>query len=101
MFKNNQIFNNYVMDIGILNSGVIIMFWRLRIRPEEDERKVYAEAEEYGIICKAQDLQGIAERLDKYIKRTKVRGAGLTKYIGRGHLVDNGENWYEWSIGLL
>ena len=76
------------------------MFWKLRIRPGEDERKVYAEAEEYGIICKAQDLQGIAERLDKYMKKTKVRGAGLTKYIGRSHLVDNGENWYEWSIGL-
>jgi len=76
------------------------MFWKLRIRPGEDERNVYAEAEEYGIICKAQDLQGIAERLDKYMKKTKVRGAGLTKYIGRSHLVDSGENWYEWSIGL-
>lgn len=76
------------------------MFWKLRIRPEEDERKIYAEADEYGIICKSQDLQGIAERLDRYMKKTKVRGAGLTKYIGRNHLVDNGENWYEWSIGL-
>ena len=55
------------------------MFWNLRIRAGEDERKVYAEADEYGIICKAQDLQGIAERLDKYIKKTKVRGAGLAK----------------------
>lgn len=76
------------------------MFWNLRIRAGEDERKVYAEADEYGIICKAQDLQGIAERLDKYIKKTKVRGAGLVKYIGRSHLIDGGENWYEWSMGL-
>lgn len=76
------------------------MFWKLRIKPDEDERKVYAEAKEYGIICKPQDLQGIAERLYKYMKKTKVRGAGLTKYIGRSHLIDNGENWYEWAIGL-
>lgn len=76
------------------------MFWTLRIRPGEEERNVYAEAEEYGVICKPQDLQGIAERLDKYMKKTKVRGAGLTKYIGRSHLVDDGENWYEWSMGL-
>ena len=77
------------------------MFWNLRIRAGEDERKVYAEADEYGIICKAQDLQGIAERLDKYIKKTKVRGAGLAKYIGRSHLLQhNDENWYEWSMGL-
>jgi len=47
------------------------MFWKIRIRPGEDERNVYAEAEEYGIICQAQDLQGIAERLDKYIKKQK------------------------------
>ena len=45
-------------------------------------------------------LQGIAERVDKYIKKTKVRGAGLNKYIGRSHLVSGGENWYEWSIGV-
>lgn len=77
------------------------MFWKLRIRPGEDERKIYAEAEEYGIICKPQDLQGIVERLDRYMKKTKVRGAGLTKYIGRSHLLAyNNENWYEWSIGL-
>ena len=77
------------------------MFWKLRMRPGEEERNVYAEAEEYGIACKAQDLQGIAERLDKYIKKTRVRGAGLTKYIGRSHLLmHGGENWYEWSMGL-
>lgn len=58
------------------------MFWKLRIKPDEDERKVYAEAKEYGIICKPQDLQGIAERLDKYMKKTKVRGAGLTNILG-------------------
>ncbi len=39
------------------------MFWTLRIRPGEEERNVYAEAEEYGVIYKPQDLQGIAERL--------------------------------------
>ena len=33
------------------------MFWKLRIRPGEEERNVYAEADEYGIICKPQDLQ--------------------------------------------
>ena len=77
------------------------MFWNLRIRPGEDERKVYAEAAEYGIVCKPQDLEGIVERLDKYIKKTKVRGAGLPKYIGRSHLIWGGsEKWYEWSIGL-
>lgn len=63
------------------------MFWKLRIRPGEDERNVYAEANEYGIICGPQDLQGIVESLDKYIKKTKVRGAGLQKYIGRSHLL--------------
>lgn len=77
------------------------MFWKQRIHPGEDERKVYDEAEEYGIICKAQDLQGIAERLDIYTKRTKVSGKGFTKYIGRSHLLlGNGEKWYEWSMGL-
>ncbi|MEY8317981.1 hypothetical protein AALB19_11820 [Oscillospiraceae bacterium 50-58] len=76
------------------------MFWKLRMHPGEEEQKVYAEAEEYGIICNVQDLQGIAERVDKYIKKTKVRGAGLNKYIGRSHLVSGGENWYEWSIGV-
>ena len=76
------------------------MFWKLRMHPGEEERKVYAEAEEYGIICNVQELQGIAERVDKYIKKTKVRGAGLNKYIGRSHLVNGGENWYEWSIGI-
>ena len=77
------------------------MFWNLRIRPGEDERKVYAEAAECGIVCKPQDLEGIVERLDKYIKKTKVRGAGLPKYIGRSHLIWGGsEKWYEWSIGL-
>lgn len=77
------------------------MFWKLRIGPGEDERNVYAEANEYGIICRPQDLQGIIERLDKYIKKTKVRGAGLTKYIGRRHLLFyNAEQWYEWGVGL-
>lgn len=77
------------------------MFWKLRIRPGEDERNVYAEAKEYGIICKPQDLRGIVERLDKYLKKTKVRGAGLPKYIGRSHFLKYGsEKWYEWSIGL-
>ena len=76
------------------------MFWKLRIRPGEEEKTVYAEAKEYGILCKAQDLQGIAERLDKYMKKTKVRGAGLTRNIGSGHLISGGENWYEWSMGL-
>ena len=77
------------------------MFWGLRIGPGEDERNVYAEANEYGIICRPQDLQGIIERLDKYIKKTKVRGAGLTKYIGRRHLLFyNAEQWYEWGVGL-
>ena len=77
------------------------MFWKLRIRPGEDERNVYAEADEYGIICKPQDLQVITERLDKYMKKSKVRGAGLTKYIGRSHLVfGTGEKWYEWGAGL-
>lgn len=42
----------------------------------------------------------LGELLDKYMKTTKVRGAGLIKYIGRSHLVDDGENWYEWSMGL-
>jgi len=59
------------------------MFWKLRIRPGEDERKVYAEAKEYGIICNARDLQGIAERLDQYMKKTKVRGAGPARQAGR------------------
>ena len=77
------------------------MFWKLRMHPGEEERKVYAEAKEYGIICSARDLQGIVERLDKYMKKAKVRGAGLTKYIGRSHLLmGNGEKWYEWSAGL-
>ncbi len=77
------------------------MFWRLRIRPGEDERNVYSEANEYGIICKPQDLQSIIERLDKYIKKTKVRGAGLTKYIGRSHLLSAAaEKWYDWGAGL-
>lgn len=47
------------------------MFWKLRIRPGEDERNVYAEAKEYGIICKPQDLRGIVERLDKYLKKQR------------------------------
>ena len=51
------------------------MFWNLRIRPGEDERKVYAEAAECGIVCKPQDLEGIVERLDKYIKKTKFWSA--------------------------
>ena len=29
------------------------MFWKLRIRPGEDERNIYSEANEYGIINKA------------------------------------------------
>lgn len=77
------------------------MFWKLRIRPGEDERNVYAEANEYGIICGPQDLQGIVESLDKYIKKTKVRGAGLQKYIGRSHLLSGSrEKWYEWGAGF-
>ena len=77
------------------------MFWRLRIRPGEDERNVYSEANEYGIICKPQDLQSIIERLDQYMKKTKVRGAGLPKYIGRSHLLSAAaEKWYEWGVGL-
>lgn len=78
-----------------------MLYWTLRMHPGEDERKVYAKAEEYGILCRPQDLQDIAERLDKYIKKTKVRGAGFRRYIGRSHLLfGGGEAWYEWSMGL-
>ena len=77
------------------------MFWKLRIRPGEEERNIYAEAKEYGILCQPQDLQGITERLDSYIKKAKVRGAGLKKYIGRSHLLfASREKWYEWGTGL-
>ncbi len=77
------------------------MFWKLRIRPGEEERTVYAEANEYGILCRPQDLQGITERLDRYIKKTKVRGAGLEKHIGRSHLLWGvREKWYEWGAGF-
>ena len=100
LHTSEELFIVVVSGKSVFNSRGAIMFWELRIRPGEDERKVYAEAEEYGIICKVQDLQGIAERLDKYIKKTKVRGGGLTKYIGCSHLVNNGEKWYEWSMGL-
>lgn len=78
------------------------MYHILRIRPDDIERKVYTEANEYGIICNKQDLQTIIERLDKYIKKNKVASKGLNKYLGHTqlHYESAKESFYEWSAGV-
>lgn len=62
--------------------------------------RLYADAAEYGIVCGVQDLGVIVERLDKYIKKTKVRGAGLSKRFGVSHYQRGTgvESWLEWIM---
>ena len=46
--------------------------------------KVYTDAVDYGLLCRRQDLETVVKGLDKYLKKTKVRGAGLCKRFGVG-----------------
>ena len=47
--------------------------------------KVYTDAVDYGLLCRRQDLETVVKGLDKYLKKTKVRGAGLCKRFGVGY----------------
>lgn len=75
------------------------MYWN-QGNVTDKENKLYAEAAEYGIVCKVQDLKLIVERLDKYLKKTKVRGAGLVKRFGvsHGQFGTRVESWSEWRM---
>lgn len=75
------------------------MYWsQNNLKDEED--KLYADVVEYGIVCKVQDLKLIVERLDKYLKKTKVRGAGLSKRFGTSHWQygTSVESFSEWMM---
>lgn len=67
---------------------------------EDGQEKIYAEAAEYGIICKVQDLETIVKGIDKYLKKTKVRSAGLNKRFGESHWQcgTRVESWSEWLM---
>lgn len=62
--------------------------------------KVYGEAAEYGIVCKIQDLKAVVEGIDRYLKKTRVRGQGLCKRFGYtvGIPETRETQWTEWIM---
>lgn len=62
--------------------------------------KVYSEAAEYGIVCSIQDLKDIVDDMDKFLKKTKVRGQGLCKRFGLtfGIPGTREKQWAEWVM---
>lgn len=73
---------------GLSNHGVV--------------ERVYSEAAEYGICCRIQDLQTVVSNLNKYLKKTKVRSAGLCTTFGKkvpgGFTKDH--CWREWELDV-
>lgn len=61
------------------------MFQKLILVPGGEEEIIYDEVVEYGIACNIWDLKLIVERLDKYLKKMKVRSGGLIKKFGESH----------------
>lgn len=64
--------------------------------------KVYTDAADYGLLCRRQDLEAVVKGLDKYLKKTKVRGAGLCRRFGVGYGVGSAgavvRCWTEWMM---
>ena len=64
--------------------------------------KVYTDAADYGLLCKRQDLEAVVKGLDRYLKKTKVRGAGLCRRFGVGYGVGSAgavvRCWTEWMM---
>ncbi len=62
--------------------------------------KVYGEAAEYGIVCRIQDLKTVVEGIDRYLKKTKVRGQGLCKRFGQVNGISESpeKQWTEWVM---
>lgn len=64
--------------------------------------KVYTDAVDYGLLCKRQDLEAVVKGLDRYLKKTKVRGAGLCRRFGVGYGIGSPgavvRCWTEWMM---
>ena len=76
------------------------MYWELRMHPGAEVKQVYADAAEYGIDCRVQNLNDITQRLDRYLKKAKVSSKGLTKLFGKTYLglPDGNASWYPWCM---
>ena len=71
-------------------------------RTPDVREKVYSDVTEYGIVCRIQDLKDIVDRVDKFLKKTKVRGQGLCKRFGQVNGIPGvRENqWTEWVMDV-
>ena len=71
-------------------------------RNPDVREKVYSDVTEYGIVCRIQDLKDIVDRVDKFLKKTKVRGQGLCKRFGQVNGIPGvRENqWTEWVMDV-
>lgn len=79
------------------------MYWDWDHERPEIKERVYDDAAEYGICCDIQDLNQIVSGLNKYLKKTKVRGAGLDVRFGASSSGGPGISdtcWREWEMGM-
>lgn len=79
------------------------MYWDWDHNNPDIKERVYAESAVYGIQCRVQDLQEIVNGLNKYIKKTKVRGAGLNIQFGvlnPGGFGISDSCWKEWLLDM-
>lgn len=79
------------------------MYWTWDHNNPDTKEKVYSEAAEYGIYCSVQDLQKVVNGLNKYIKKTKVRRAGLNTQFGTLNHGGPGISdccWKEWYMDM-
>lgn len=79
------------------------MYWDWDHNNLDIKERVYSESAEYGVQCRVQDLQEIVNELNKYMKKTKVRSAGLNMRFGvLNHggpgIVDS--CWKEWLLDM-
>lgn len=78
------------------------MFAEGRVYGHPEERELYSQSADYGIRCQVQDLADIVQGLNRYLKKNKIRAAGLTVRFGvsvSGYQTTE-KCWTEWIMDV-
>lgn len=79
------------------------MFDEGRVYGYPEESKLYSEAADYGILCRVQDLADIIQGVNLFLKKNKIRTAGLSVRFGvsnSGYQTKE-KCWNEWIMDVF